>query len=186
MDRKFPLKEQPAREMHDAECSECKRSIKLPFKPDPNRPVYCRECFEKRKAQAAEKPVEKPKNDEAKPSQGQAAEKPVELSSTAAESSSTAAGKPGNDQAQPSQGQAKPDEISLNKLPARPQDREAGEAGGPARAAAGPSPVKSNLASSAVSSRKEVDLESLRSTLGDIMPKSKGRGIIKEGEEVNF
>ena len=173
VDRKFLPKEQPrqaggqaAREMHDAECSECKRSVKLPFKPDPNRPVYCRECFEKRKAQAAEKPVE--------------------LSSTAAESSSTAAGKPGNDQAQPSQGQAKPDEISLNKLPARPQDREAGEAGGPARAAAGPSPVKSNLVSSAVSSRKEVDLESLRSTLGDIVPKSKGRGIMKEGEEINL
>ena len=35
-------------------------------------------------------------------------------------------------------------------------------------------------------SRKEVDLESLRSTLGDIMPKSKGRGIMKEGEEINL
>ena len=159
VDRKYPPKEQPAREMYDAECSECKRSVKLPFKPDPGRPVYCRECFEKRKAQAAEKPVE---------------------------SNSTAVEKPKNDQAQPNQGQAKPDEISLNKLPDRPQDREAGEAGGPARVAAGPSPVKSNLATSAAAPRKEVDLESLRSTLGDIMPKSKGRGIMKEGEEINL
>ena len=159
VDRKYPPKEQPAREMYDAECSECKRSVKLPFKPDPGRPVYCRECFEKRKAQAAEKPVE---------------------------SNSTAVEKPKNDQAQPNQGQAKPDEISLNKLPDRPQDREAGEAGGPARVATGPSPVKSNLATSAAAPRKEVDLESLRSTLGDIMPKSKGRGIMKEGEEINL
>ena len=52
--------------------------------------------------------------------------------------------------------------------------------------AAGPSPVKSNLATSAAAPRKEVDLESLRSTLGDIMPKSKGRGIMKEGEEINL
>ena len=37
------------KEGFDAECSDCKRSIKVPFKPDPNRPVYCRECFEKRK-----------------------------------------------------------------------------------------------------------------------------------------
>lgn len=37
------------KEGFDAECSDCKKNVKVPFKPDPNRPVYCRECFEKRK-----------------------------------------------------------------------------------------------------------------------------------------
>jgi len=37
------------REMHDATCSECKQTTQVPFKPDPDRPVYCRDCFQKRR-----------------------------------------------------------------------------------------------------------------------------------------
>ena len=31
--------------LFDAVCVKCKKDIKVPFKPDPNRPVYCKECF---------------------------------------------------------------------------------------------------------------------------------------------
>ena len=33
------------REMHKATCSDCKVETEVPFKPDPERPVYCRECL---------------------------------------------------------------------------------------------------------------------------------------------
>ena len=35
------------REMHDITCSECGEKAQVPFKPDGERPVYCRECFQK-------------------------------------------------------------------------------------------------------------------------------------------
>ena len=43
------------REMHDATCSECGKQCQVPFVPakDENgnlRPVYCLDCFKKRKA----------------------------------------------------------------------------------------------------------------------------------------
>ena len=37
------------REMHKATCSECKKECEVPFKPSGDRPVYCRDCFSKRK-----------------------------------------------------------------------------------------------------------------------------------------
>jgi len=37
------------REMHDAVCSECNAQTKVPFKPTEGKPVYCRECYMKRK-----------------------------------------------------------------------------------------------------------------------------------------
>lgn len=33
------------RELWDAECAMCKEKIKVPFKPDPNRATYCRNCL---------------------------------------------------------------------------------------------------------------------------------------------
>ena len=38
------------REMHKATCAECKKECEVPFKPRDDRPVYCKECFSKRKA----------------------------------------------------------------------------------------------------------------------------------------
>lgn len=33
-------------------CADCGKEItELPFKPDPDRPIYCRECWQKRRAQ---------------------------------------------------------------------------------------------------------------------------------------
>jgi len=31
--------------LYDAQCDSCKKWIKVPFKPDPNRPVYCKSCL---------------------------------------------------------------------------------------------------------------------------------------------
>lgn len=37
------------REMHKAVCAECKKECEVPFKPSGDRPVYCKDCFMKRK-----------------------------------------------------------------------------------------------------------------------------------------
>ena len=37
------------REEHDAVCSECGKDCKVPFKPAEGKPVYCRDCFMKKK-----------------------------------------------------------------------------------------------------------------------------------------
>ena len=37
------------REMHDVTCADCGVETQVPFKPDGTRPVYCRECYQKRR-----------------------------------------------------------------------------------------------------------------------------------------
>jgi len=37
------------REMHKAVCSDCKQECEVPFKPTEGKPVYCKQCFFKRK-----------------------------------------------------------------------------------------------------------------------------------------
>ena len=37
------------KEMHKAICTECKKECDVPFKPSGDRPIYCKECFSKRK-----------------------------------------------------------------------------------------------------------------------------------------
>ena len=37
------------REMHKATCADCGKECDVPFKPDGTRPVYCRECYAKRR-----------------------------------------------------------------------------------------------------------------------------------------
>lgn len=37
------------REMHKATCSECQKETEVPFKPAEGRPVFCRDCYMKRK-----------------------------------------------------------------------------------------------------------------------------------------
>ncbi|MBS3164323.1 hypothetical protein J4439_02740 [Candidatus Woesearchaeota archaeon] len=36
-------------ETHTVTCSECGKEAQVPFKPDGTRPVYCRDCFQKRR-----------------------------------------------------------------------------------------------------------------------------------------
>jgi len=38
-----------SRRFHTAVCSDCGKDCEVPFKPDPNRPVYCRGCWEIRR-----------------------------------------------------------------------------------------------------------------------------------------
>ncbi|MCX8158066.1 MAG: DNA-directed RNA polymerase [Candidatus Diapherotrites archaeon] len=37
------------RTLYKAKCSECGLDTEVPFEPDPSRPVYCRDCYSKRK-----------------------------------------------------------------------------------------------------------------------------------------
>ena len=37
------------REMHKVKCSDCGKDAEVPFKPREGSPVYCRDCFFKRK-----------------------------------------------------------------------------------------------------------------------------------------
>jgi len=37
------------REMHKAVCADCGAECEVPFKPSGDRPVYCRECWAKRR-----------------------------------------------------------------------------------------------------------------------------------------
>ena len=37
------------RQMHSAVCADCKKECKIPFKPSGDRPVYCQDCFSRRK-----------------------------------------------------------------------------------------------------------------------------------------
>ena len=39
------------REMHDATCGDCGKQCQVPFEPKLDKPVYCRECFQKHKPQ---------------------------------------------------------------------------------------------------------------------------------------
>jgi len=38
------------RVLHKAICADCKKPCEVPFKPSGERPVYCKDCFSKRKA----------------------------------------------------------------------------------------------------------------------------------------
>lgn len=38
------------REEHEATCAECGKKCKVPFKPSGDRPVYCQDCFRKRRS----------------------------------------------------------------------------------------------------------------------------------------
>ena len=46
--RKFGIKNGPI-EMHKAICSECGKECEVPFVPTEGRPVYCKECYAKRR-----------------------------------------------------------------------------------------------------------------------------------------
>jgi len=40
------------REMHDATCSDCGVQTQVPFKPKEGRPVFCKDCYMKKKSAA--------------------------------------------------------------------------------------------------------------------------------------
>lgn len=56
--RRFP------REMHKITCSECGKEAEVPFKPREGTPVYCRECFFKKKGITPRQPRESEESSE--------------------------------------------------------------------------------------------------------------------------
>ena len=64
------------RVLHRAICADCKKGCEVPFKPSGERPVYCKECFSKRKARGPFKarPDDRPR--EPAPAQAAYAAKP--------------------------------------------------------------------------------------------------------------
>ncbi len=46
---RFSSYDRPQREMHKVTCSDCGNEAEVPFKPSGDRPVYCQECYRKRK-----------------------------------------------------------------------------------------------------------------------------------------
>ena len=47
--RRGPRRDFGPREMHKIKCSECGQEAEVPFKPREGTPVYCKECFMKKK-----------------------------------------------------------------------------------------------------------------------------------------
>lgn len=54
--RRDPSERRP-RKSFPAVCTNCGKDTDVPFKPDPNKPVYCKECFEKIKKEKRELPA---------------------------------------------------------------------------------------------------------------------------------
>ncbi|MCQ1535932.1 hypothetical protein FTO70_09615 [Methanosarcina sp. KYL-1] len=48
-ERGYGRESREPQQMHKATCADCGKETEVPFKPDPDRPVYCRECYAKRK-----------------------------------------------------------------------------------------------------------------------------------------
>ena len=42
--------DRPPRQMFEAVCADCGQPTQVPFQPRGDRPVYCRDCFQKRRA----------------------------------------------------------------------------------------------------------------------------------------
>jgi CxxC-x17-CxxC domain-containing protein len=42
--------DRPQREMFEATCSDCGKTARVPFRPTSGKPVYCTDCFAKRRA----------------------------------------------------------------------------------------------------------------------------------------
>jgi len=45
-----PFQQPDHRILHKAICADCNKECEVPFRPSQDRPVYCKECFSKRKA----------------------------------------------------------------------------------------------------------------------------------------
>jgi CxxC-x17-CxxC domain-containing protein len=49
--------DRPARQMYAVVCYDCGKDTEIPFKPSGDRPVYCQECFAKRRTGQGPKPA---------------------------------------------------------------------------------------------------------------------------------
>ncbi len=55
-----PNDQRPARQMYAVVCFDCGKDTEIPFKPSGDRPVYCKECFSKRRSGQGPKPNTSP------------------------------------------------------------------------------------------------------------------------------
>ncbi len=44
-----PVFQQPSKNLFQVICADCKKACSIPFKPTADRPVYCKECFARRR-----------------------------------------------------------------------------------------------------------------------------------------
>jgi len=77
-----PLQQQrrDVRTMYKVICADCRKECEVPFRPSGDRPVYCKECYSKRKNSGTFKPRQ-----EGRPKEGHAAPVQVPEKSAAAE-----------------------------------------------------------------------------------------------------
>jgi CxxC-x17-CxxC domain-containing protein len=79
---KAPVNNNPTRTLYKAICADCNKECSIPFKPSGDRPVYCQDCFSRRKViklsgiNVDEKPQIKVQEPQAKTKKA-AAKKPV-------------------------------------------------------------------------------------------------------------
>jgi CxxC-x17-CxxC domain-containing protein len=57
------------RVLHKATCADCKKECEVPFRPREDRPVYCKECFSKRKTDSPFKPNNDNRREDTRPAQ---------------------------------------------------------------------------------------------------------------------
>ncbi len=62
------------REMHKITCSECGKEGEVPFKPREGTPVYCKECFMKKKGVTPREQKKEEESEEAEESEEEAEE----------------------------------------------------------------------------------------------------------------
>ena len=67
------------RVLHKATCADCKKECEVPFRPREDRPVYCKECFSRRKAGGPFKPNNDNRPAEARPAQNSYFPKPKRI-----------------------------------------------------------------------------------------------------------
>jgi|WetSurMetagenome_2_1015567.scaffolds.fasta_scaffold377343_1 CxxC-x17-CxxC domain-containing protein len=72
------------RQMFQVICADCAKNCEVPFRPSVGRPVYCKECFTKRKAGGNSTPRVEVKPLEASPAQKTSIEKPPVIKPTKA------------------------------------------------------------------------------------------------------
>lgn len=74
-----PQEVQPERQLYDAVCATCDEQIKVPFKPDPSRPTFCKDCLKDHQRARAKTQQQYPqKNTTAAPQRKPQEEKPVQ------------------------------------------------------------------------------------------------------------
>jgi CxxC-x17-CxxC domain-containing protein len=55
--RREARRDSPKKERHEIICDECGKKEFIHFKPNPDKPIYCKDCLEKRRARSKDRPA---------------------------------------------------------------------------------------------------------------------------------